>query len=84
MVFGSTPFGGLLWPLFIASANAIVASDREIGRKVLNQLLSVQRMGNIENAKELLEEVWRRSDSSSSPIFWREVARITDKSILLF
>ncbi|KAL7956921.1 fungal-specific transcription factor domain-containing protein [Trichoderma compactum] len=57
------PMGALLWPLFVASCEAIDADDRELSRKTFAAVNQRQGMTNIERARCIVEEVWRRADS---------------------
>lgn len=82
MVFGK-PFGGLLWPLFTAGASAITPNHRKIASTVCDQLLEVQGLANIANAKRLLEEVWRQMDDSDEILRWQDVAKKLGWSVVL-
>lgn len=57
------PMGALLWPLFVASCEAIDADDRELSRLAFAAVNQRQGMTNIERARCIVEEVWRRADS---------------------
>ncbi|KAL7943741.1 fungal-specific transcription factor domain-containing protein [Trichoderma barbatum] len=57
------PMGALLWPLFVASCEAVDAADRELSRQAFAAVGQRQGMANIERARCIVEEVWRRADS---------------------
>ncbi|KAL7926368.1 fungal-specific transcription factor domain-containing protein [Trichoderma austrokoningii] len=57
------PMGALLWPLFVASCEAIDPVDREMSRQSFAAVLQRQGMTNIERARCIVEEVWRRADN---------------------
>ena len=82
IVFGK-PFGGLLWPLFTAGASAITSNQRNIASTVCGQLLELQGLANIANAKSLLNEVWRQMDDSDEILRWQDVAKKIGWSIVL-
>ncbi|PTB72098.1 hypothetical protein M440DRAFT_1342689 [Trichoderma longibrachiatum ATCC 18648] len=56
------PMGALLWPLFVASCEAIDEADRELSRQAFAAVCERQGMTNIERARCIIEEVWRRAD----------------------
>ena len=82
MVFGK-PFGGLLWPLFTVGASAITPNHRNIASTVFDQLLEIQGLSTIENAKKLLEEVWRQMDGSDEILRWQDIAKKLGWSVVL-
>ncbi|KAL7794238.1 fungal-specific transcription factor domain-containing protein [Trichoderma ceciliae] len=57
------PMGALLWPLFVASCEAIDPIDRDLSRQTFTAIGQRQGMTNIERAWCIVEEVWRRSDN---------------------
>lgn len=57
------PMGALLWPLFVASCEAIDPVDREMSRQAFAAVGQRQGMTNIERARCIVEEVWRRADN---------------------
>ncbi|KAL6901197.1 fungal-specific transcription factor domain-containing protein [Trichoderma evansii] len=57
------PMGALLWPLFVASCEAIDPVDRDMARQSFAAVLQRQGMTNIERARCIVEEVWRRADN---------------------
>ncbi|KAM6476418.1 fungal-specific transcription factor domain-containing protein [Trichoderma sp. SZMC 28011] len=57
------PMGALLWPLFVASCEATDADDRELSRQTFTAINQRQGMTNIERARCIVEEVWRRADN---------------------
>jgi hypothetical protein len=56
------PMGALLWPLFAAACEAIGSEDREMADRAFSTLRKRQGMMNIEQAWEIVQEVWRRAD----------------------
>ncbi|KAL7931739.1 fungal-specific transcription factor domain-containing protein [Trichoderma chlorosporum] len=56
------PMGALLWPLFVASCEAVDEADRELSRQAFAAVGQRQGMTNIERARCIVEEVWRRAD----------------------
>lgn len=52
----------LLWPLFVAACEAMEFEDRELARKTFLGVEKRQGMMNIERARSIVEEVWRRAD----------------------
>lgn len=56
------PMGALLWPLFVASCEAISESDRGMARTAFKAIERRQGMTNISRAWNLVQEVWRRAD----------------------
>ncbi|KAL6864564.1 fungal-specific transcription factor domain-containing protein [Trichoderma novae-zelandiae] len=56
------PMGALLWPLFVASCEAVEEADRELSRQAFAAIRERQGMMNIERARCIIEEVWRRAD----------------------
>ncbi|KAK6446230.1 hypothetical protein FP744_10002479 [Trichoderma asperellum] len=57
------PMGALLWPLFVASCEAIDPVDREMSRQAFAAVGQRQGMTNIERSRCIVEEVWRRADN---------------------
>jgi hypothetical protein len=57
------PMGALLWPLFVASCEAIDPIDRDLSRQAFAAVGQRQGMTNIERARCIVEEVWRRTDN---------------------
>ncbi|RKU41497.1 hypothetical protein DL546_001642 [Coniochaeta pulveracea] len=56
------PMSALLWPLFVAACEAMEFEDRELARKTFLGVEKRQGMMNIERARSIVEEVWRRAD----------------------
>ncbi|KAK3321182.1 fungal-specific transcription factor domain-containing protein [Cercophora scortea] len=56
------PMGALLWPLFVAACEAVDVDDRALARRVFEDVRRRQGMMNIERAREVVGEVWRRGD----------------------
>ncbi|KAK2595082.1 hypothetical protein QQS21_007213 [Conoideocrella luteorostrata] len=60
------PMGALLWPLFVASCEAIEPSDRELAREAFRGIDHRQGMTNIGRAWEAVREVWNRADEAEA------------------
>ncbi|KAG6179285.1 hypothetical protein E4U27_003289 [Claviceps purpurea] len=58
------PMGALLWPLFVASCEAVDPVDRHSARDTFQGIAHRQGMANIERAWEVVQEVWRRADKA--------------------
>ncbi|KAG6112694.1 hypothetical protein E4U13_004192 [Claviceps humidiphila] len=58
------PMGALLWPLFVASCEAVDPVDRHSARDTFQGLAHRQGMANIERAWQVVQEVWRRADKA--------------------
>ncbi|KAG8413483.1 hypothetical protein J3459_015366 [Metarhizium acridum] len=56
------PMGALLWPLFVASCEAVEPTDRYLARKAFRGIGQRQGMTNIDRAWEVVQEVWNRAD----------------------
>lgn len=59
------PMGALLWPLFVASCEAVSVEDRELARETFSGVERRQRMTNIGRAWRVVQEVWNRADEGS-------------------
>lgn len=72
------PMSALLWPLFVASCEAVSEDDRATARQAFGGIEGRQGMVNISRAWEVVEEVWRRVDlamlGEEDLVDWREVA----------
>ncbi|MCJ1410978.1 hypothetical protein MMC19_005066 [Ptychographa xylographoides] len=82
VVIFSGPMATLLWPAFIAGAEAIEDADRSVARTVFKNLENRQGMSNIVTGWEVCEEIWRRQDTGDLEIGWREVAQQTGREVL--
>ncbi|KAK4189916.1 hypothetical protein QBC35DRAFT_116068 [Podospora australis] len=60
------PMSALLWPLFVASCEALTGKDREVAKKVFGEIEKRQGMKNIGTAWDVVREVWKRVDGLSS------------------
>lgn len=58
------PMGALLWPLFVASCEAVGPVDRELAREAFRGIGQRQGMTNIDRAWEVVQEVWSRADET--------------------
>ena len=56
------PMGALLWPLFVASCEAMDMEDRELAKRAFSAINHRQGMTNIDRAWTVTQEVWRRAD----------------------
>lgn len=56
------PMGALLWPLFVASCEAMTEEDRGLARKAFLLVEKRQGMINIKWAWDIVQEVWRLAD----------------------
>lgn len=56
------PMGALLWPLFVASCEAVTESDRDLAREAFSLVEKRQGMINIKWAWDIVQEVWRLAD----------------------
>lgn len=57
------PMGALLWPLFVSSCEAVTEVDRELARDAFRIVEKRQGMINIKWAWDIVQEVWRLTDS---------------------
>lgn len=60
------PMGALLWPLFVASCEAVEPADRDLASEAFRGIGQRQRMANIDKAWEVLQEVWNRADCADA------------------
>ncbi|KAG6040597.1 hypothetical protein E4U41_007791 [Claviceps citrina] len=60
------PMGALLWPLFVASCEAISPLDRHSARDTFRAITHRQGMANIDRAWEVVQEVWNRADDADA------------------
>ncbi|TLD37978.1 hypothetical protein E2P81_ATG03653 [Venturia nashicola] len=67
------PLAAILWPLFIGACEAFKEVDRVVARTAFRESVSRQGFQNIEQAWEVVEEVWRRSDEELREVAWEEV-----------
>jgi hypothetical protein len=58
--------GALLWPLFVASCEAVEPADRDLASEAFRGIGQRQRMANIDKAWEVLQEVWNRADCADA------------------
>lgn len=57
------PMGALLWPLFVASCEAVTDTDRQLARESFQLVEKRQGMINIKWAWDIVQEVWRLADA---------------------
>ncbi|KAG5937778.1 hypothetical protein E4U53_008137 [Claviceps sorghi] len=60
------PMGALLWPLFVASCEAVDAADRRAACDNFKAITRRQGMTNIDRAWEVVREVWKRADGAEN------------------
>jgi hypothetical protein len=63
------PMSALLWPLFVASCEAVEDVDREMARVAFAKCEGRQGMVNIRRTWAVVCEVWQRDESAD----WREI-----------
>ena len=91
VVASGGPVSALLWPLFVAACEAQTGVDRGLARQAFLAIESRQGMANIEKARAVVMEVWRRVDllvcdittNGVSANLWRVVAEETGLSLVL-
>lgn len=69
------PLAAILWPLFIGACEAFKEVDRVVARTAFREAVSRQGFQNIEQAWEVVEEVWRRGDVELREVSWEEVCQ---------
>ncbi|EAQ84039.1 hypothetical protein CHGG_10443 [Chaetomium globosum CBS 148.51] len=57
------PMSALLWPLFVPACEAVTPRDRALADRAFVEIDKRQGMRNIERARGILGEVWRRADA---------------------
>lgn len=69
------PMSALLWPLFVASCEAVTEQDRGLALTAFGGTEKRQGMNNIARAWEVVREVWRRADLSGDDgeVSWRNI-----------
>jgi len=68
------PMSALLWPLFVASCEAITEEDRTLALEAFGGTERRQGMNNIIRAWEVVQEVWARADASEDgAVNWRDI-----------
>ncbi|KAG6010940.1 hypothetical protein E4U21_002610 [Claviceps maximensis] len=60
------PMGALLWPLFVASCEAVDTIDRHFARDTFKGIIRRQGMANIDRAWDVVQEVWKRADRAET------------------
>lgn len=64
----------LLWPLFVASCEAMTEEDRTLALDAFGGTERRQGMNNIMRAWEVVQEVWARTDiSENGDVNWRDI-----------
>jgi hypothetical protein len=69
------PMSALLWPLFVASCEAVTDEDRNLTIATFSGAERRQGMNNIMQAWEIVQEVWRRYDAGEENVEWREICK---------
>jgi hypothetical protein len=59
------PMSALLWPLFVSACEAATPEDRALADRAFVEVDRRQGMRNIERARGILGEVWRREDEAA-------------------
>lgn len=68
------PMSALLWPLFVASCEAITEDDRTLAMEAFGGTERRQGMNNIMRAWEVVQEVWSRADlADGGDVNWRDI-----------
>lgn len=57
------PMGALLWPLFVASCEAVTGEDRQLASDAFQLVEKRQGMINIKWAWNIVQEVWKLADA---------------------
>lgn len=78
------PMSALLWPLFVASCEAMTDEDRELAMSAFGGTERRQGMNNIARAWEIVQEVWRRADLAVDgyEVSWRDICEELDYNIV--
>lgn len=69
----SGPMAALLWPLFVASCEAITEADRATSQQIFFGIERRQGMRNIVRAWEVVQDIWQRRDLGETSVDWRDV-----------
>ncbi|TVY44421.1 L-arabinose-responsive transcription regulator ARA1 [Lachnellula cervina] len=67
------PMSALLWPLFVASCEAITEEDRGLALSSFGGTERRQGMHNIMRTWEVVQEVWQRADLGQEEVDWRDI-----------
>jgi hypothetical protein len=68
------PMSALLWPLFVASCEAMTEEDRTLALEAFGGTERRQGMNNIMRAWEVVQEVWARTDTTENDdVNWRDI-----------
>ena len=68
------PMSALLWPLFVASCEAMTDEDRKLAGEAFAGTERRQGMNNIRRAWQVVQEVWRRVDQGGEDeVDWRGI-----------
>lgn len=62
------PMGALLWPLFVAACEATTREDRALAGRAFAEIEKRQGMTNIEQAWNVVREVWARLDLATAAV----------------
>ncbi|KAL2185511.1 hypothetical protein L209DRAFT_766255 [Thermothelomyces heterothallicus CBS 203.75] len=60
------PMSALLWPLFVSACEAVAPRDRALAERAFVEVDRRQGMRNIDRARSILAEVWRREDEAAA------------------
>lgn len=72
----------LLWPLFVASCEAMTEEDRKLSMTGFCGTERRQGMRNIRRAWEVVQEVWTRADGGEVDVDWRSMCEQRGFSIV--
>lgn len=68
------PMSALLWPLFVASCEAVTPEDRALAQAAFDGTERRQGMNNIMRAWAVVREVWARADAvGAGDVDWRDI-----------
>jgi hypothetical protein len=79
------PMSALLWPLFVATCEAINEEERQLAMEGFGGIERRQGMTNITRAWEVVREVWRRVDEledGEGEVDWRQISEERGISIV--
>ncbi|TVY29867.1 L-arabinose-responsive transcription regulator [Lachnellula hyalina] len=77
------PMSALLWPLFVASCEAITEEDRGMALSSFVGTERRQGMNNIMRTWEVVREVWHRADLGQEEVDWRDICAERGFNIVL-
>ncbi|KIS69433.1 uncharacterized protein UMAG_02765 [Mycosarcoma maydis] len=69
-------------PMFVASSVAVDDTDRKVCEQAM-QIVGHEEAGPA-SGRELIKEVWRRSDVTGTPVFWTDLIATGDFAVAFF